>query len=70
MQITLTALHTIFARQHNYLAQILSRLNPRWTDEQLFQTARQIVIAQLQHITYNEYLPVILGEYGTPLVVK
>jgi len=65
-QITLTALHTIFARQHNYLAEILSRLNPHWNDEQLFQTARQIVIAQLQHITYNEYLPVLLG-MGTTL---
>ncbi|KAG7153626.1 Chorion peroxidase-like 1 [Homarus americanus] len=60
-QILLTILHTVWARQHNLLAITLKDLNPDWNDEILFQEARKIVIAQIQHITYHEYIPSILG---------
>ncbi|KAL3068508.1 hypothetical protein niasHT_030799 [Heterodera trifolii] len=58
---SLTSLHTLFIRQHNLVATQLMALNPGWSDEQLFQTTRQIVVAQLQHITYEEWLPLVLG---------
>uniref|UniRef100_A0A183BPF2 Chorion peroxidase n=1 Tax=Globodera pallida TaxID=36090 RepID=A0A183BPF2_GLOPA len=58
---SLTALHTLFIRQHNRVATQLMALNRDWSDEQLFQTTRRIVIAQLQHITYEEWLPLVLG---------
>ncbi|MFH4976071.1 hypothetical protein AB6A40_002780 [Gnathostoma spinigerum] len=65
-------LHTIWMRQHNNVADQLKVLNPHWDDGRLYEEARRIVIAQIQHITYNEYLPLIIGrenlrQYGVNL---
>lgn len=56
-------MHLLFARQHNMIARKLATLNPDWDDEELFQESRKIVAAQIQHITYNEFLPVVLGPH-------
>lgn len=58
----LTAIHTIWMREHNRVARQLKALNPSWNDETVFQEARRFVVAEMQHITYNEWLPIIVGE--------
>lgn len=58
----LTTMHLLWARQHNRLAIAFRALNPLWDDETVYQEARRVVGAQMQHITYRELLPAILGE--------
>jgi peroxidase len=55
------ALVTILMREHNRIARGLQEITD-WDDETLFQEARKIVGAIMEVITYQEWLPVILGE--------
>ncbi len=61
-QIGLAAMHTLFSREHNRLAEIISNQNPEFTGDEIYEEARKIVGAQMQVITYNEFLPALLGE--------
>jgi hypothetical protein len=62
----LTALQTLFVRNHNRLAAALQKEHPDWSDEQLYQEARKLNIAEEQIITYTEYLPDLLGPNALP----
>jgi hypothetical protein len=52
--ISLSATHLLFEREHN---RIVSRLPSNLSEEDKFQIARRIVIAEQQYITYNAWLP-------------
>ncbi|MEC4892687.1 MAG: peroxidase family protein [Oscillatoria sp. PMC 1051.18] len=72
-QIGLTAVHTLFVREHNRLAEEIAA-DPTISakaaaaglsiEDYIYETARKIVGAQIQVITYNEFLPLLLGEDG------
>uniref|UniRef100_H2S2E8 Peroxidasin n=1 Tax=Takifugu rubripes TaxID=31033 RepID=H2S2E8_TAKRU len=63
-QLGLTAMHTVWFREHNRIATELLRLNPHWDGDTIYHEARKIVGAQMQHVTYSHWLPKILGEAG------
>lgn len=52
----------VFLRFHNYLAKKLQAEHPSWTDETIYQETRRIVAAVTQIITYDSFLPIILGK--------
>lgn len=60
-QSLLIAMHTLFVREHNTWAGALAARGVTGGD-QIYQIARAIVGAELQAITYNEFLPVLLGD--------
>ncbi|KAG6457151.1 hypothetical protein O3G_MSEX010145 [Manduca sexta] len=63
-QIGLAAMHTIWMREHNRIALQLKALNPFWDGDKVYQEARKIVGAEIQYITYEHWLPIILGPEG------
>ena len=76
-QVGLTSMHTLFNREHNRLAAELEaqyRMLPdidgitpghmdyeKTLDEKVYQEARKLVGGMMQAITFNEFLPALLG---------
>jgi len=59
--VALTALHALFVREHNALVASLGRRQPGQSTDEHFEIARAIVCAEIQAITYRQYLPLLLG---------
>lgn len=51
----------LFLRWHNVVAQRVKQEHAAWSDEDVFQRARRIVVASVQNIIMYEYLPAFLG---------
>lgn len=58
----LLSYHTIFMREHNRLCKLIISKHPTLSDEEIYQTARNYVIGLIQKITFEDFLPTLLGE--------
>lgn len=50
----------VMMRWHNVIAHRIKNQHPSWSDEDIFQRARRIVVASLQNVFVYEYLPSLL----------
>lgn len=64
--IYLTSMHTLWMREHNSWAQFFKSGAPWMNGDQVYLLARSMVAAEIQSITYNEFLPMLLGPDGLP----
>ena len=65
-QVGLAAMHTLFIREHNRIAEAIAGRSPEMTGDGIYQQARRLVAAQMQIITYEEFLPALLGDGALP----
>ncbi len=63
-QIYLTAMHTLWMREHNFWANLLGLALRGADGDTIYEYAKAIVTAEIQSITFNEFLPILLGEDG------
>ncbi|RNA08418.1 peroxidase-like isoform X2 [Brachionus plicatilis] len=56
------SIHSIWIREHNRIARVLKKINPKWCDDTVYQEARRIVIAEYQNIIYEQFLPIFVGK--------
>ena len=57
------AFNVLFLREHNRIAGDLKAAHPGWDDEQLFQTARSILIVVLIKVVVEDYINHIMAGY-------
>lgn len=65
-QVALTAMHTLWVREHNRIARSLAREHPGMSGDEIYERARAWVGAEMQVITYQEFLPILLGPGRLP----
>lgn len=65
-QIDLTVMHTLFVREHNYWAHFIKRRQPWLNDDAIYYRARAMVGAEMQIITYRDFIPRLLGPNALP----
>ncbi len=65
-QVGLTAMHTLFLREHNYWANKIKHQQPYLDDDAIYHRARAIVGAEIQVVTYRDFIPAMLGPNALP----
>ena len=67
-QASLTSIQNLMFNEHNRIAEVLASVltekvkDPLELDELVFQETRRLVSAQLQQVTFSEWLPNIIGK--------
>ena len=64
----LTALQTLFMREHNFQADGFKSREPTLDDDGLYFRARAVVCAEIQEITYRDFVPGLIVAPLTPYV--
>ncbi|CAH1252881.1 PXDN [Branchiostoma lanceolatum] len=67
-QLGLLTMHTLWMREHNRIAKELQRLNPHWDGDTIYHEGRKIVGAEMQHISFNHWMPKFVGQKGMELI--
>jgi len=65
-QASLTVMHTLWVREHNAWADHFRARHPRLDGDEIYELARRWVGAEIQAITYYEFLPLLLGPEALP----
>ena len=66
-QSSLTSLQNLFFNEHNRIADAFHEglkdkiSDPVRLDEVVYQETRRVVVAELQHVTFTQWLPTVLG---------
>ncbi|GAA2278321.1 hypothetical protein GCM10010145_59290 [Streptomyces ruber] len=66
----LSALHTLFAREHNAVCGALRAAYPAMTEERIHQTARLVVSALIAKIHTLEWTPAVLGTEAVRIAMR
>jgi len=61
-QLALATMHTLFVREHNRIAEILENDFSGNSPDEIFEATRRLVVAKIQIITYDEWLPALIGD--------
>ena len=61
-QLALASMHTLFVREHNRIAAVLDGEFPNNTPDEIFEATRRLVVAKIQIITFEEWLPSLIGD--------
>ena len=63
----LTSIHTIWARNHNFwVDELKARTNDAWTEDQYFEAARTMNIAEYQRVVFTEFAEAMAGGIDAP----
>jgi hypothetical protein len=64
--VALTAVHTVWHREHNFQAERIRAAHPEWGDQQVFQAAKIIQNAEYQRVVFTEFAEAMSGPIPGP----
>jgi hypothetical protein len=64
--VALLSIHNLWVREHNWWCDQIKRRRRSLTDQEIYDRARMMVEAEIQAITFNEFLPLLLGSNQVP----